>query len=195
LNHSDPDASVTVEDPGPGVVTSRGPNSMPWSNQDLRLYHGTVDTHAGSVLSGVRLDHPNIRPSSDFGRGFYMTPSVHQARKWAVSQSRSRFPGTQPAMVYFVVSRDEISRLESLWSVLGTPSADDYWSLVKHFRGRPRGVNHCRGGASPWYDVVAGPVSRDWVNREIVPGADQVSFHTQRAVAILNAVQDRGRLA
>ena len=57
---------------------------------------------------------------------------------------------------------------------------------------RPRGVDHCRGGGSPWYDVVAGPVSRDWVNREIVPGADQVSFHTRRAVAVLNAVQDKG---
>ena len=90
---------------------SEGWKGMPWSNQDLRLYHGTVDAQARSVLgrhqtgSPKRFDH-----HSDFGRGFYTTSSVLQARKWArLSQSKSRFPGTRPSVVYFVVSRDEVS--------------------------------------------------------------------------------------
>jgi len=190
LNRLAPDGFVGIQ--SPGNHRARVGKRTLWSNQDLRLYHGTVDTHAGSVLSGVRLDHPHIRASSDFGHGFYMTSSVHQARKWAVTLSKSRFPGTQPAVLYFIVSRDDLSHLDSLWFVLGLPSADDHWSLVTHFRGRPRGVDHCRGGVFPWYDVVAGPVSRDWVNRVIVPGADQVSFHTHRAIAILDAARDKG---
>jgi len=168
---------------------------MPWTNQDLRLYHGTVDVQVGSVLGGIDLNHPAIRRSSDFGPGFYTTSSLHQAQKWAASLPKIRFPGTQPAVVYFVVSRDAISRLDCAWFVRGTQSDDDYWSLVEHFRGHPRGADHCRGGTTPWYDVVAGPLSQDWLNRRVVQASDQVSFHTPRAVALLNALQDKGTLS
>ncbi len=167
---------------------------MPWTNQDLRLYHGTVDVHVASVLEGINLNHPAIRRAHDFGPGFYTTSSLHQAQKWAATLPKRRFPGTRPAVVYFVIPRDVISRLECAWFVRGTESDDDYWSLVEHFRGHPRGGDHRRGGGIPWYDVVAGPLSRAWVSRKVVQASDQVSFHTLRAWEILNALQDKGAL-
>ncbi len=81
---------------------------------------------------------------------------------------------------------------ECVWFIRCTESDDDYWSLVEHFRGQPRGEDHCRGGETPWYDVVAGLLSRDWVNRKVVQGSDQVSFHTPRALDLLNTLVDKG---
>ena len=165
---------------------------MRWTNQDLRLYHGTVDVHVQSVLGGIDLNHPAMRRAHDFGPGFYTTSWLRQAQKWAATLPKRRFPGTHPAVVYFTIPRDVMSRLECGWFVRGTESDEDYWALIEHFRGRPIGRNHCRTEGSTWYDVVAGPVAGDWLNRKSIQGTDQVSFHSPRAIQILNALQDKG---
>lgn len=165
---------------------------MPWTNQDLRLYHGTVDAHVASVLGRINVNHPASRRAHDFGPGFYTTSSLYQAQKWAETLPKRRFPGTRPAVIYFTISRDVLARLECMWFIRGTESEEDYWSLVEHFRGHPRGEDHRRSEGTPWYDVVAGPLSRDWVNRRIVQTSDQVSFHTPRALDVLNAIEDKG---
>ncbi len=88
---------------------------MTWTDPDLRLYRGTVDTHVPSVLAGIVLNLPIIRLGSDFGPGFYTTTSEHQARKWGVTLSlQNRYRGSSPAVVFFEISRDAISRLETL---------------------------------------------------------------------------------
>lgn len=167
---------------------------MSWTNPDLRLYHGTVDTHVPTILAGVSLTIPVIRFGCDFGRGFYTSTSEQQAREWGVTLSRqNRYQGTLPAVVYFELSRDAISQLDSLWFVRGNPSDDAFWSLVQHFRSFPRGQDHCRTGNSPWYDAVVGPMARNWKTRRIVRESDQVSFHTDRAVTLLNSAT-KGRL-
>ena len=161
---------------------------------DLRLYHGTVDTHVPSVLAGIVLNLPIIRLGSDFGPGFYTTTSEHQARKWGVTLSlQNRYRGSSPAVVFFEILRDAISRLETLWFVRGDPSDDAYWSLVQHFRSVPRGNDHCRTGSSRWYDAVVGPVAQSWKTRQAIRDSDQVSFHTARAVSLLNSAT-KGRL-
>jgi hypothetical protein len=167
---------------------------MAWNNPELRLYHGTVNTHAPSVLGGIDLAFPSIRWGSDFGRGFYTTTSEHQARKWAASLSRqNRYRGSSPAVVYFEMARDAMAVLECLWFVRGDPGDDDYWSLVQHFRSIPRGTDHCRTGNSPWYDVVVGPVALNWKSRRAAVNGDQVSLHTQRATSLFDAAT-KGRL-
>ena len=62
-----------------GLLPSLTPIS--WTNQPLRVYHGTVDIHAGSVLS--RVDPSQGRPTTDFGQGFYTTTVLRQAEAWA----------------------------------------------------------------------------------------------------------------
>lgn len=167
---------------------------MTWTDIDLRLYHGTVDTHVPSVLAGIVLNLPIIRLGSDFGPGFYTTTSEHQARKWGVTLSlQNRYRGSSPAVVFFEILRDAISRLETLWFVRGDPSDDAYWSLVQHFRSVPRGNDHCRTGSSRWYDAVVGPVAQSWKTRQAIRDSDQVSFHTVRAVSLLNSAT-KGRL-
>src|SRR5271166_3299286 len=102
---------------------------MTWTDSDLRLYYDTVDTHVPSVLAGIVLNLPIIRLGSDFGPGFYTTTSEHQAREWSVILSRkNRYRGSVPAVVFFELSRDAISHLETLWFVRGNPSDNAFWS-------------------------------------------------------------------
>src|SRR5262245_7455484 len=96
-----------------------------WTNQDLVVYHGTLDTHVGSILANV---DPTVgRLRSDFGQGFYTTTVEGQARSWALMLvRRSRIhPIPRPAIIRFTMSRDVLARLESLWFVRGTQSAID----------------------------------------------------------------------
>ncbi len=79
------------------------------------------------------------------------------------------------------MNRDQIAALECLSFVR---ASSDYWDLV----------SDCRIGFAPHqrqgnasgsaYDVVYGPVSL-WAQQLIIHDADQVSFHTAKAVAAL----------
>lgn len=70
-------------------------------------------------------------------------------------------------------------------SSLGHFDASDFWSFVRHCRGgapdhgRPDGTYH---------DVVMGPLvgSCRWKQMMAMHDADQISFHTPRAEALLN---------
>src|SRR5437879_4438088 len=111
------------------------PSSVPtprrWTDQRLALYHGTLDMHMQTILTGVAVHRG--RPHTDFGRGFYTTTVERQARSWAC-QLFLRRPGTYPAVVRFDVDRDALARLHSIWFVRGSFDADDFWSLVFHCR-------------------------------------------------------------
>lgn len=155
----------------------------PWTNQDILLYHGTVDTFVPPLTSRLVRSSAG-KPGTDFGPGFYTTTVKAQAHMWAVQLSASR-AGTSPAVVEFSVSRDALARVETLAFVRGDFNADDFWSLV----------HYCRNGATdhgrphpqrPYYDVVYGPVAAFWNQRMIIAGADQISFHTPVADAVLN---------
>jgi Protein of unknown function (DUF3990) len=158
-----------------------------WTNQDLLLYHGTLQHHAKKILKGVKL--APCRRRTDFGRGFYTTTLERQARAWAWALSL-RSPGTAPAVIQFTVDRNRLSRLDTLWFVRGGFDADDFWSLVHHCR--ITGGDHRR--ALPvrykkpvqWYDVVVGPVAAFWEQRTAIFDSDQASFHTEKAIQLLN---------
>jgi len=154
-----------------------------WSNQEIVVYHGTVDTFAAVILSGpIRISLG--KPNTDFGPGFYTTTLQRQAQMWAAQISATR-PGTSPAVIEITIKRKTLAALESLAFVRGDFDADDYWSLVHHCR--KGALNHGRTAPSVYYDVVYGPVAAFWNQRMIVADADQISFHTAAAEAILNA--------
>lgn len=157
-----------------------------WTNQPLALYHGTIDSHVASVLNGIQLTQG--RASTDFGRGFYTTTIERQALSWAWQLSQRR-PGTQPAVIRFVVDRDDLAGLECLWFVRGSFDADDFWRLILHCRGG--GTDHSRAGRQGWYDVVIGPVAASWRQRLTIYDADQIGFHTDRAANLLNQSSPR----
>jgi hypothetical protein len=155
----------------------------PWDGERVTLYHGTLERHAASVLAGVDLHFARAR--QDFGRGFYTTTLERQAIFWASRLARySRLPA-RPAVIAFDVSLDDLARLDTLAFVRGEFEADRFWSLVWHCRQRD--THHGRVSNDGWYDVVVGPVAADWMQRVSIPGYEQLSFHTARAVAVLNS--------
>jgi hypothetical protein len=153
----------------------------PWTNQDIILYHGTVEVSAEAIKkSGVKL--AMARHHTDFGPGFYTTTLRRQAVMWARQKAAlRRLPA---AVLRIVVSRDDLAALQTLAFVRGDFNAKDYWSLVHHCRGgKP---DHARSGSGKLYDVVYGPVAAFWAQRATVYGADQVSFHTRAATNCLD---------
>lgn len=62
----------------------------------MTLYHGTTRHYADDIIeNGISLTLRHKR--TDFGRGFYTTPSLESAKKWAERKSILE----TPAVVYF----------------------------------------------------------------------------------------------
>jgi Protein of unknown function (DUF3990) len=154
-----------------------------WINQDIIVYHGTVDTFAAAIVSGPIVVGRG-KPNTDFGPGFYTTTLKRQAHMWAAQISATR-PGTSPAVIEITINRLSLAGLDTLSFVRGDFDADDYWSLIHHCR--KGALDHGRALPRPYYDVVYGPVAAFWNQRMIIADADQISFHTSIAEAVLKA--------
>jgi hypothetical protein len=151
-----------------------------WTNQDIVLYHGTSLPQANDIVSDqVKLYFGNR--AADFGRGFYTTTNLSQARRH--SAKRSKYRGLGSAVVQITLPREELAYLHGLAFVLGEASATDFWSLIEFCRTGMSG--HARHAAK-FYDVVYGPVTSNYRERLLHRGFDQVSFHTERALETLN---------
>jgi len=77
----------------------------PWSDQNILLYHGTSDLWTASILQAVDLSQ--ARPLTDFGRGFYTTTKLVQARRWANDVARTW--GGSAAVIEFDVERNTLA--------------------------------------------------------------------------------------
>jgi len=148
----------------------------------IRLYHG----------SSVRFETPLLDKSKDrrdFGRGFYTTTVREQARGWAKTL-QSRFGGGA------FVCEFELNGVESL-RVKEFGGLDPEWlEFVRE--------NRMGGGTRHGFDAVKGAVANDKTMRTItmymdgvytteealnrlryMSPDDQVSFHTEKALASL----------
>jgi len=155
---------------------------VPWRNGPLTLYHGTVLKHWREISrDGVRVDRG--RTGTDFGPGFYTTADRVQAGHWTVALTR-RF--AEPAVVLWAeLDRDLLASLDCLYFVRGHEGAEDFWSFVHHCR-RGATTRARRDRKKHMYDVVVGPVSRNYMRRAAYDDMDQISFHTRDAQAVLN---------
>src|SRR5438552_2299456 len=120
-----------------------------WQNQPIALYHGTMQRHAITIIEGG-IDLSRSQEFRDFGRGFYTTSSVEQARAWGrvlhaeIANATERDAAeNQPAVVRFDVNRDRLAQLEFLAFVRYDSDYDDLWNLIGDCRGY--GVRHGRG--------------------------------------------------
>lgn len=152
---------------------------LPWTDQDIELYHGTLDTHVPSILRRVNL--ARCKPLRDFGRGFYTTTNRKKAEAWANDVALTG--GGNPAVIEFVVSRNALAILDCLCFVRGDSGAVDYWSFVQYCRTTIRDHNRRH---QAWYDIVVGPVAGSWKRQTIIRDADQISFHTDTATGALD---------
>ena len=151
-----------------------------WNEQDIRLYHGTSDKWTASILRAV--DLRQAQPLTDFGRGFYTTTKLDQARRWA--NDVARIWGGSAAVIEFDVERNALAQLDCLFFIRSEPLAIDFWSFVQYCK-TTRG-NHGKRYTAGYYDIVAGSVPGDWKKQSVIPDSDQVSFHTHAAVDVLN---------
>jgi hypothetical protein len=145
----------------------------------ILLFHGTSQLGADSIhANGVSLDFSRER--LDFGKGFYVTTSRRQAIDWAHQKALANRRYGDPHLVRFQVRRPRLAGLSSIWFV--READEDFWRLV----------NYCRRGGEAhgpagWYDTVIGPVVRGIGRRQrVMPDSDQISFHTDKAVALIN---------
>jgi hypothetical protein len=163
----------------------RPSNTPPaWENQDIVLYHGTTKTNA-ELIQTNGIDLAKANSSTDFGKGFYTTTSLRQAQNWAW-QAASKYDD-KPIVLLYRLSRNSLASLDSLWFVSGDYDALDYWSLVFHCRTGNEG--HKRGETVLYYDLIIGPVAAKWQQRSAFPNFDQISFHTTKAIHVLNNPQ------
>ena len=156
------------------------PGVSPWFDQEIVLYHATLHYAADSVLDQV--DLRKCGDFNDFGRGFYTTTNREQASRWA-SEKATQSASGRPALIRFTVERGLLAGLYSLFFVRADKNAYDYWSFVQHCRTT---TGDHKGIYSDWYDIVAGPVTGSWKKQTVIPHSDQISFHTHRAIEILN---------
>ena len=114
---------------GPHARRPAYPSPVSWTNQNLVVYHGTIQTYGEILLASVNVFAGKAR--TDFGTGF-LTTTLPQARSWA---HRLAFgTGQNPVVVESAVPRDGLASLDCVWFVRGDADADDFWSLVKHCR-------------------------------------------------------------
>lgn len=164
-----------------------------WQNQPVVTFHGT-DTDAldrqvlsvGATLSNFTVELSRCRPDSDFGRGFYVTTNVLQAREWAnarVRRTRHTVGGSADAKAVVLSFRIDLDALASQETLCFVRASAPFFAFVAECRrGAPA---HRRAGPKPGYDVVFGPV-RMWPQRLVIQDSDQWGFHTPAALAILN---------
>lgn len=152
-----------------------------WTNSTLLLFHGTTKANADSILKdGINL--ACCRNTCDFGRGLYTTTHEEQAKNWAKLIAKKK--RDQPVVIRYDVDRDDLAKLDFLAFVRGHHTALEFWDFVQHCR--LGASHHSRPGTSAWYDVVVGPVVRQWTtNREVYSNYDQFSFHTPAGIQLL----------
>ncbi len=154
-----------------------------WNDQDIVLYHGTLDAHVASILQ--RVDLNRCRHFRDFGRGFYTTTKRTQAERWA-NDLAAQTAGSAPAVIEFTMQRNNLALLDALFFVRGTADAVDFWSFVQFCRSSA--TDHARTHTL-WYDVVVGPVMGSLRRQTVIPDGDQISFHTPYSTAVMDGSQ------
>ena len=163
---------------------------MTWTNGPLVLYHGTDLVSAANILSTTGVQCSLGKALTDFGRGFYTTTNLHQARNWANQRCRvlARRPGPHPVavVVELRIDRSQLARLLYLTFVT-EDTGGDFWNLVGDCRSTPPPAQtHHPPTPQSYYDVVYGPVSL-WPQTLVIKDCDQVSFHTAAAEKLLMA--------
>lgn len=144
---------------------------MTWQNPPLRLYHGTDDQSAQSILqNGINLSY--CSPLTDFGLGFYTTTFRSQAESWARLRCKLRPGNPKPAVIVFDLDREVLGVPSHLFFTHEDDRRTQFWQFVAHCRqGTKTHLPKSRN-----FSVVSGPVSL-WPQQFTIKDCDQVSFH------------------
>lgn len=156
---------------------------MVWTNGPVELYHGTTDAVTASIRTAINPSKGAI--FADFGRGFYCTSNLQQAKDWANTRVR---PGQRAEVIAFECDLDTIAGLEVLSFVIDS-QASGFRDFVTYCRNAFHTAtwqhpDHMRSNRKTYYDVVFGPVVL-WPQHGLLSGYDQISFHGSQSIAAL----------
>lgn len=155
------------------------------------LYHG----------SSVKVEKPRIIRANrtlDFGNGFYTTTNMEQAEKWAkIKQKRE---GIMEAFISVYEVPEDIFNIKNLNVIVFQEVNKKWLDFVIN--------NRMNSDYTHGYDIVKGPVADDRVyaclnafenkfmdmdtaikELKAYKLADQVSFHTMKALNLLNFIK------
>jgi len=166
---------------------------MTWTNRPLIVYHGTHAQAAEAIVQPAgngehSVDLSLCRARVDFGRGFYVTTSLDQAKNWANVQARGMRRsgarakrGESAAVVRFRLDRNRLAELRDL-VFMSESQGTGFWDFIHYCR---REAAPLHGTPQP-YDIVYGPLTL-WPQRLVLKDCDQIGFHTERALAVLQS--------
>ncbi len=143
----------------------------------VNLYHGTKVDAANSIRkNGVDLNHATR--NMDFGRGFYTTTDIQQAKKWIDMRHRGN-----GSIVEFNIPKSEFDALNGKLFSYGNSDWIEF-------------VTNSRTGMANSYDYVSGPMlmnSKEYLkygHKPIAKG-QQTAFNTKAGVDLLNKFMKR----
>lgn len=165
----------------------------------MRLYHGTnVEIQA--------IDLAMCRPYKDFGRGFYTTELLEQARKMA--KRIAKIYGGNPVINTYEISDDFLKTTDLKIRDFGNVPSKEWALFVMNNRDKyftDFASESCNFDCK--YDIVSGPIANDdmailfrqYQNSMISLDAlisgmtfremtSQYSFHTEKAIKLLRKV-------
>jgi len=157
----------------------------------MKLYHGTFS------LDIAQPDLSKCRNKTDFGKGFYTTTSVEQARKWAVLR-KNRFHTENAYIIKYEIDDNILSSRE--YKIRFFDGATKEWLEFVY--------NNRKGRETEQFDMVMGPAANDSLYATLLlyeQGVlsvaatieqlkthalfDQLSFHTSKAINTLKFIK------
>lgn len=161
----------------------------------MKLYHGS-----NVNIEKISLD--KCRPFKDFGQGFYLTYIKEQAELMA--KRTTRIYGGTPIVNKYEIDLDQLEQSELNILNFGEYVTKEWAKFVMNNRNRKYSGDEKYRNLDGKYDVVIGPIADDnlamlfrkFENElidldELMKGMEykkttnQISFHTERALAFL----------
>jgi len=157
----------------------------------MKLYHGTFSPDIAQP------DLSKCRNKTDFGKGFYTTTSVEQARKWAILR-KNRFHAENAYIVEYEI--DDAVLSSGKFKIRFFDGATKEWLEFVY--------NNRKGIETEQFDMVMGSVANDSLYATLLlyeQGVlsveatieqlkthalfDQLSFHTPKAIKTLKFIK------
>ncbi len=159
----------------------------------LRIYHGTT-----VIVENPSLEILNYR--TDFGKGFYTTTDIEQAKRWTKIK-KGRIEKEQPnARIHQYVNIYEYTENENL-TILNFEEATEEWLKFVFMNRQSDELVHK-------YDIVIGPVANDNLYQVLVSYengiydieetikrlktyllSNQISFHTLKSLECIKYIE------
>lgn len=158
----------------------------------MKVYHGSLNHVKKPIVE-------RGRPSTDFGKGFYVTTNIEQAKRWALNKQRTA-GGEAKAIINSYEIDDNLLEKKN-YNIRRFDAPDEEWLSF---------VIDCRKSRTHKFDIIFGAVANDRIyttitlyESQILTAEEtvarlkvneyynQISFHTNEAVSELRFIDSK----